>query len=149
MYMPTYESTDTLAAEREVCAIIESGGFECEKLARKQVLDFAIRKEGDKKILWFMEVKSRTCKSDTYETYMIGMKKFMHMLQTIYLLRTRTALVVRFTDRIMKLWISSDVPHHLEMGGRPDRGDPDDFEPVVHLSMDLFEELDLEQGVAS
>ena len=146
-FIAAYETEDTLAQEQEVCELLAQRGLIFEKLPPREVVDFAIL--GEKGFIGFMEVKSRTCASDKFETYMLSMAKFMRMKQLVTLMGIPTVLVVKFTDRIMKLWIYDKTPHYVEIGGRRDRADPDDLEPVVHLKMDLFKELDLEQGVAS
>ena len=147
MPRPFYETEGDLANERGIVEALAGRGLHFEKLAPKDILDYAIVKNG--RISAFLEIKVRANASTKFDTFMISMAKFQKMLLNYAGSRIPTALVVKFSDRILRLWVNDATPHHVEIGGRYDRGDPDDVEPVVHLGMELFEELNLELEVAS
>ena len=138
-YRPEYERPEDRAEEAAVCKELEEKGLQFEKLPPKDVIDFAVLKEG--KVVGFMEVKARSNASDHYPTFMISMAKFLRIKQILDSTGIPTALVVKYTDKVRRLWIAKDTPHLVEMGGRYDRGDGEDVEPVVHFKTELFKDL--------
>ena len=138
-YRPEYERPEDRAEEAAVCKELEEKGLQFEKLPPKDVIDFAVLKEG--KVVGFMEVKARSNASDHYPTFMISMAKFLRIKQILDSTGIPTALVVKYTDKVRRLWIAKDTLHFVEMGGRHDRGDGEDVEPVVHFKTDLFTDL--------
>ena len=112
------------------------------RLAQKSVLDLAFCR--GPVILGFGEIKVRTNTHDTYPTYMLSLEKWQVGVALRKNLRLPVWLFVQFSDKLM--WAPFDHTDTIEvgMGGRFDRGDKDDLEPVVLIPMNLFEEVVLQ-----
>ena len=139
-FKPEYETAATRAKELEVCNRLAADGLHFQKLAPKDVLDFGISR--DDQLVAFLEVKSTSYPSTKYRTFRMSMAKFLRM-KTIHATTGRqTALVVCYTDKTLRLWINGTVaPEFLEMGGRWDRADSEDVEPLAHFPVEDFKEL--------
>ena len=129
---PTYESPTDLKNEVEVIEAIyrDLGCDGYHKTPKFSAIDFALLR-GDA-IAYYAEVKCRRNERGRYPDYMISRAKYDALDQSRKQHSITSLLVVRWTDCIGILTIP---PHTLTygFGGRHDRNDPKDMEPVVFI----------------
>jgi hypothetical protein len=138
MTRPQYERDSDLAAEAEVIAAIEDR-WSCRaiKLPKSYRLDFALTK-GEQVRAW-AEIK---CRGRRYPTYMLSLHKALAGLEMARATGCPFLLVVRYPDGIVYARMQEEMAQSCGIGGRKDRGDWQDIEPVVHIPMDHFRGLD-------
>jgi len=123
---------ETAAVERFIHHF--GGGADYVKLPIQYKLDFAIVRDG--RVTSFIEVKCRKNIISAYPTYIISLSKMVAATQY------KTAgisciLLVQWTDQMG--WVQ--IPDNrwvTKVGGRKDRGDWQDVEPVVHIPIKEF-----------
>jgi hypothetical protein len=118
-------------------ADVLSSAWNCEliKLQVRDAFDYAATR--GKNITAFVEVKTRTNPMHKYPTYMISMTKVMNANAVFMSTGTPSLLVVKWTDCMGWVQLNQNK-FTLEIGGRRDRHDAQDIEPVCHISIDLF-----------
>jgi len=131
---PRYERPRDLTNEQRVAARMKERGIDLRKLPISYRLDFAMFRDG--KLRGFAEVKTRNNRHDTYPTLMISLGKVMAARQLAEVSETRSVLLVQYLDGIY--WCNFASPFEVAMGGRWDRGDDDDVEPVAHYPIEAF-----------
>lgn len=140
MARPWYESGGDLANEGEVAKKIASMyRARLHKLKPKYGVDYlALRYERP----WaYMEIKCRTTDRLKYPTYLISVDKIESGVRHAALLGIKAILLVQWRDVLG--WVNmNDVAYGgkcvVAIGGRTDRGDAQDLEPVYHIPVELF-----------
>ena len=127
---PRYERPRDLTNEQRVAARMKERGIELHKLPMSYRLDFAMFR--DSKLRGFAETKARNNRFRSYPTLMISLGKVMAARQLAEISDTRSV----FLDEIV--WCDFASPFEVAMGGRWDRGDDDDVEPVAHYRIETF-----------
>ena len=133
---PIYETDEDLKKERSLSDVI-SKSWKCElqKLQPRDPFDYAAVRDG--KVVAFVEMKNRTNECGKYDTYMISMTKLMHARSIKEATEIQSILAVKWTDSVG--WVKlNNITAHVTMGGRFDRNDPQDVEPVCHIDMRDF-----------
>ena len=133
---PIYESENDMTAEEETalkCA--ELFKAECKKLPKLHPLDFAFLRDGH--ICSFAEIKCRTCRHDEYKTYMLSLDKMIKARMVTAFSGVPCLLIVRWSNRIGFIDMKTEY-NSIAMGGRSDRNDTQDIEPVIHWNVDKF-----------
>ena len=134
-----YETAADLKNEREVAEMLTHAWCaDLKKTPPKYPYDY-IAIDGTE-VVAFIEIKNRNNAADKYETYMISLDKIVQCQTASVISGVGFYLVVRFTDKVM-FWSFSENQFHVESGGRFDRGDKQDVEPVVHIPMIYFKEV--------
>jgi len=137
MHRPRYETNKDLQNEKEVSKFLEGYGIQCFKLPISYRLDWIAFR--DRKLMGFIELKTRTTKRLTYPTLILSLSKFSAGCSLSRLTGTDFWVAAKWTDSL-GFCCCSDLGAEIEMGGRHDRNDRDDFEPVVHLPVELFKD---------
>jgi len=132
---PYYENQRDLSNEHLVATILKEKGIDLVKMPISYRLDFAMLRKG--KVRGFAEVKTRNNRHDKYPTLMISLGKVMAARQLAEVSETRSVLLVQYLDGIY--WCNFASPFEVAMGGRWDRADDDDVEPVAHFPIEAFE----------
>ena len=138
MSRPLYEEAQDRRNELEVIRILEKKwpDYSFKKLPSKYYVDFAaIHKDG---ITAWVEIKCRNNNHNLYKTYMISMDKVIHGLSFAEKTNKDFTLFVRWKDVIGWVTIDSIDKYSIEIGGRKDRGDTQDVEPVIHIPIEDF-----------
>ena len=99
-------------------------------------IDISFIKDGA--ITGFAEIKCRTVPKDRYETYMISASKVMSANSLSRVTRLSCLLVVKWADYLGWIDLIKVQPKFVAWGGRSDRQDPQDMEPVIHFDIDDF-----------
>lgn len=125
-------------AIRTLAKATKSEAVPTESLAR---WDYEMRRNGV--VAAIVEVKCRNCRMSHHQTYMIGLAKALRLRQAALELKVAGVLLVAWQDGTG--WLRVDVGNHEDwqtgMGGRTDRNDPMDTEPVAHFPMAWFRML--------
>lgn len=129
---PRYESSNDLDNEREVISVIEKAWkVESVKLPISYGLDFALLRDGQVKA--FAEVKRRKNNADKYPSIFVAMHKCLQAIQ-YKALGYPCYFVVKWNDKTG--WVDLlNGQTFASIGGRVDRGDSADQEPMVHFPM--------------
>lgn len=140
MTRPFYESDSD--RKKELAVISKIGG-----LARKTPIKLPIRYAIDfamfdgKQITSWVEVKCRKNSQAAYPTLMISAAKLIEGLNLARHSGKPFYLVVEWTDRIGFLEIKALTDFAIGYGGRVDRADAQDMEPVVFIPTDQFKTI--------
>lgn len=144
---PTYETKDNMAREHAVLETLRQVWHPVviTKLPPKYALD-AFADWGTNQAL--LEVKCRNCASTTYKTYMLSMRKVREGLDHAALIKQGAfLLVVEWTDGLFVCDVGEAIEHwHVDIGGRADRGDSQDIEPVVHIPVNRFHRITVDNS---
>jgi len=140
---PTYENEASLKSEANTAFEIEKAWkAQLVKMPMKSKIDFLMKRASDLEPKAFIETKNRACKRHQYPTYMISLDKWVAGLNMEMHTKLPFILVVNWDDEIGYLKCNEVVGAiTVNMGGRSDRGDAQDIEPVVHIPIYLFKTL--------
>lgn len=141
---PTYETKADRERERKVAAFIaRKEGLSAVQMPLRYHVDFAFVDSRDKVAGW-AEVKCRNNPMARYPTYMLSLAKYHAMVQLARETWLPVRLVVHWTDSIGALLVPAD--HEIGFGGRADRSDWQDREPVAHFPVSSFQVLWRQKG---
>lgn len=136
-----YETALDLKNETAAIRMLE---FVSKRHARKLPvsyrIDFAMVDEEDHVTSW-VEVKCRKNPKSKYPTFAIGITKLMAGISFEEKTGKPFVLVVQWSDFLGYVRISSLKGYMIAYGGRKDRMDPADEEPMVHIPIDNFKQL--------
>jgi len=137
---PTYETPYDMDAEDKVALILaEKWKCEVQKLPQFYRVDRALTR--DSRIEGLVEIKCRLrVRRDKYPTYMLSVSKLGAMDALARAMKIPVFLVVEWEDEIG--YIETDgLLAEIEdfyIGGRVDRNDKQDKEPVVYIPIEDF-----------
>lgn len=137
---PLYETEANLEKERALALFFEQT-YQCtlRKMPIRYHLDYAIEQNG--RILGFIEVKAR---NQTFEHitkmggYKLSFGKWCAAEQMCRVAGKSFILLVGFADQVRYARVDDFRHDGMVWWGRQDRGDSQDMEPAVLLSMDRF-----------
>jgi hypothetical protein len=135
---PRYEMPKDLTREAEFSRVVGQK-FYCtfSKMPDRYGLDFCMLRDGA--VTAFAEVKVRSNPRDKYPTYMIALSKVMSANGLNAATGLPCFLLVRWTDCWGYVRLDGKVEQgSLSVGGRTDRGDPQDVEPVSLIPTSRF-----------
>lgn len=134
MVRPKYETSGDRANESKVAELLEGKwNAKAVKLPIRYFLDYGLFRDGV--LVAVVEIKCRTCRSDTFPTAMICATKRVHANQLSLSLNVPCLLVVEYVD-CMKYIDFAMQPDQIKIGGRTDRGDPQDVGIMVHYNIE-------------
>ena len=140
MTRPTYENASDRSAETvAVQKFIKSFGGEVDfiKLPLQYKMDFALTRNGV--ITALVEVKCHRNKKHAYPTYMISMSKLV-AAAGYRSIGINCILLVQWADAMG--WVQmSNEDWSVRVGGRKDRNDWQDIEPVTHIPINEFKDV--------
>lgn len=135
-----YENEATLSAENANRVAIERelGGL-LVKVPLNYGVDWALINPNRSGIVerW-VELKARTNVYNAYSTYAISAMKVTRAMQLQDRTNIPAVLVVRFSDGVYTTYFKRfmEPPVIIRMGGRSDRGDVEDQEPMWHIPIE-------------
>jgi hypothetical protein len=131
--VPDYETPEHRSRESDTVAIAAARlGLSATFAPRFQYWD-CVFTDSTGAYVAIAEVKCRNVRSDRYPTYLISARKYRRLRQYAHHYGLRAYLIVDWVDRI-GLWDATDRPiSETVMGGRTDRNDPHDIEPMVSI----------------
>tara|TARA_R110002051_G_scaffold122596_2_gene195699 strand:- start:66 stop:530 length:465 start_codon:yes stop_codon:yes gene_type:complete len=134
-YRPLYETAADLKHEQKLASRIEQGfAWSLRKMSRKYYLDFmAFRPSGP--AVAVIEVKRRHNPHNRYETVILSLAKYMKGAEYYNVLGLKFLFIVEFDNGCFKYEYKHGDATQLSIitGGRKDRNDPQDIEPVIHI----------------
>jgi hypothetical protein len=143
---PLYETPESLERESALAMSLEVlWGVKCRKLPIKYGLDFALIR--DKRVIGFAELKSRNGYSsdelDARGGVFLSMDKLEHVARYTSLTGLPVFFVVELKDGIFACKFTDKPKFTLAFGGRSDRDDWQDVEPIGLISLNQFKKLDI------
>lgn len=133
---PLYESTHDIVKEVEIAGVLETV-WECDvhKLPRSYQWDYGAFRDGNMQAVF--EIK---CRKKKYNTLILSLHKIMkgHDYDRVGI---RAFVVIEWLDGLyyLRLPVPLGRDHcRVEWGGRKDRNDAEDMEPVVHIPVEMF-----------
>lgn len=135
---PTYESHADMENERSVMDLL-CQRWKCvaAKAPRFYPVDWSLQQGSEVKAM--VEIKYRKA---SYPTYIISLHKFVEMCKYAAVSGFPFLLVVCWPEgqsRVVRyVSVTPDVKKRVIHGGRRDRGDAQDVEPMVEIDMDKF-----------
>lgn len=137
MTRPIYESRVDRDRQREAIAHLERmTASTAVETARLVAWDFEMVRDG--RTVAIVEVKCRTNPMLKYPTYMVSATKAAAIRDEAASRRIAGVLLVRWSDAIGWVRLDRLVDWKVSSGGRTDRADPLDIEPVLHVEIPLF-----------
>ncbi len=138
MTRPTYERPADLEAEREMIAAVFPSVV-AHKLPVSYRIDYLLevyKTSAGIRRAW-CECKARNVPFGTYADYMLSLGKFAAGCELARNTGYPLLLIVRWTDCITRHTLDTSTPaaYPIEMGGRKDRDDDQDIEPVVMIPL--------------
>ncbi len=136
---PIYETQFDLARENEVKDTLKvMWGVEFNKLPIAYHVDWMVTRNGEAKA--FAELKCRNNPRRQYPTLMLSLHKWMHGKDLAKEIGGKFIVIVKWTDGIFfHEQGTCDVQYGI--GGRKDRRDSQDIEPVVYIPTDYFKRI--------
>ena len=134
MPRPLYETAKDLHHEQEIINIL-SDIWECrfQKLPIAYSMDYSAERDGC--IVAFVEIKRRNVKGSQYPSIMVSMNKHLKAKQYDSLTGIKTFFVIAYNDSLKYIDLT-ETPNKITTGGRTDRNDHQDVEPVIHYNID-------------
>ena len=130
-----YETVDDLRSEKNVIGYVsQCWNVVSFKLPMSYKIDYVMYRNGSP--LGFAEVKVRTHTFGTFPTYIISLAKVMEARRLGRETNTTPILIVSWTDKVGYLDFFSH--HQIKQGGRSDRNDWQDQEPMCHFDLKHF-----------
>lgn len=137
MQRPVYETPET---ERSEVAAADAIGncLNCAVLRNKKFYpaDYSFVRDG--KTMAFGEIKVRRNVRNRYPTLFISAEKVARCRVLARESGVKFLLFVWWLDGLFWLDATSSMPAQVTTGGRTDRGDPSDIEPLVHFPVTDF-----------
>ena len=132
---PTYETIDDLRNERNVIeAFCNPFDYQYAKMPKQYHLDYCVLKQD--KVVGFCEVKVRTNNHNQYDTLLLSLSKVSAANGLKNASGINSILLVKWKDKFGYTYFKNDWP--VMVGGRKDRNDWQDIEPVVHIPISEF-----------
>lgn len=140
---PLYENTATKDAERIVAEkIAKRRNLTVHKLPIQYRIDFALVSQPKREVVRFLEVKCRTNLRAKYDTYLLSLLKYTSALHLTRDTGVPVLLAVQWADAL-GIWQVAQIDRpEVVMGGRSDRADWQDQEPVVMIPVSMFKILE-------
>jgi len=136
---PTYETDQDVEYEKHVADVFaEKHGMTWVRNPVKYPIDISFMQGNN--ISLFAEIKCRKVDKDTYPTYMISVSKVMAARALTDATGVECLLIVKWKDNAGWINLSKD-PDSVGFGGRADRNDSQDMEPVVYYNIIRFKDF--------
>jgi hypothetical protein len=137
---PLYETEEDRGREGSfIEAICTAWQCEARKLPIHYKLDFALLRDGI--VRAFLETKVRNYARNYFDMYMISMAKVLSAREYSAFTNVPSLLAVRWNDGDGFIDLHSMKDFEIGFGGRADRGDSQDMEPVVFIPIENFGRL--------
>lgn len=135
---PTYETQHDRDNERSVIDLLcRKWGCAANKTPQFYCVDWSLARGQEVKSL--VEIKFRKA---SYPTYILSLHKYTEMLMSAFASQLPHLLVVCWPEdgkRVVRyVKVSPEIPARVIHGGRKDRGDTQDMEPMVEIPIGKF-----------
>jgi len=145
MSRPIYETEKDRQAEMEIAHEFVRAKWNCEVLKNpiQYRVDFALLRPPLLVFAW-AEIKTRGHAKGHFPTFLLSLEKVIRAKELARETGKPAFLIVKWTDHVG--WMdfqeirADEWP--IEIGGRSDRGDPQDLEPCVMIPIRFFKRAD-------
>jgi len=112
-------------------------GCDVDSLPKFYPVDLVFKRNG--RVVGFCEVKTRKYAMDAFDTYMLSAHKVAQCRSLTTATGVPCFLAAQWScGRVGMLRLDEAYIQKVTMGGRSDRGDSQDMEPVIHYPIDQF-----------
>ena len=137
-YRPKYETRNDLLNEGSIIDFVSNKwNVNFSKLPLSYRLDYALYQKNN--LVGFCEVKRRKYRKSDFETYMISLDKVIKAKELADITNTKSVLIVSWID--VMGWIDLNSDFVCREGGRSDRSDWQDIEPICHYQIRDFKRI--------
>ena len=138
MPMIKYDTTEANAKERALIErVVPKWGVIAEKNPEFHKIDYSLAKKERGPIIGFVEVKCRDCNYEKYNTFFISLAKYMAACEMTKFTGIPVFILVEWLDQTKYVKVPCKTTR-ICMDGRKDRGNPDDYEPMIHIPITEF-----------
>ena len=130
-------SQDRKSEKKVLDHITKCWGLVYYKLPMSYKLDYSIYRNDD--LVGWAEVKCRTHNFGTFPTYIISLAKVLEARRLADQTNTTSIILVSYLDVIVYLDVF--CPFTIKQGGRSDRNDWQDQEPMCHFELKYFKRI--------
>jgi hypothetical protein len=109
------------------------------KLHKHYIIDFVVL--DNKKIVAVCEFKTAKYSIGKYPTFMMSLNKWNKGLEYFNLHNVPFYILAKYTEGFYLHEYSPSVKYWIELGGRRDRDDPLDIEPIIRVKTEDFRYL--------
>jgi hypothetical protein len=146
MSRPIYETEKDRQAEMEIAQEFVRAKWDCDifKNPIQYRVDFALLKPGNVVFAW-AEIKTRPkYRKGDFSTYLLSLEKVIRGKELARETGKPAFLIVQWTDALGWMDFEDIRPDEwvIEIGGRSDRGDPQDQEPCLMIPIRFFKRAD-------
>ena len=136
MSRPMYETQADRNNEQRVAELLAEKGYTLVKLPLQYKLDFAIIEDELDKVVGFAELKARTVEMNKYPTAMISLAKVVKAHDISSCTNLPSYFIVLYKDALVRINFASEFS--VNIGGRSDRGDPQDRDVCAYYPISGF-----------
>ncbi len=137
---PTYETFNHVEAQNSMLrALATRLQLSRVEVVRKKFYPVDALGYSGGQMLCLIESKVRKNHMGMYSTYMISMEKYARALSMADALNCLFVIAVQWSDQLGWHIANRITQPEVSIGGRRDRDDADDVEPVVHIPIDQFQ----------
>ena len=136
MSRPMYETQADRNNEQRVADLLAEKGYTLVKLPLQYKLDFAIIEDELDKVVGFAELKARTVEMNKYPTAMISLAKVVKAHDISSCTNLPSYFIVLYKDALVRINFASEFS--VNIGGRSDRGDPQDRDVCAYYPIEGF-----------
>lgn len=138
MPMIKYDTTEANAKERALVErVVPKWGVIAEKNPEFHKLDYSLTRRKRGSIIGFIEAKCRDCHHETYDTFFISLAKYMAACEMTKFTGVPVFILVEWLDQTKYVKVPCKTTD-IRMNGREDRGNPDDYEPMIYIPITEF-----------
>jgi|TARA_R100000455_G_C6271397_1_gene127598 hypothetical protein len=142
---PKYETSEDLNNEGSIINHVSKiWNVNFSKLPLSYKLDYAMYRENS--LMGFCEIKRRKYRREDFETYIISLDKVIKANQLSDITNTKSILLVSWLDGMG--WINLNEDFLCKRGGRNDRNDWQDVEPVCHFRISKFKDVKMKEEIS-
>ena len=142
---PKYETSEDLNNEGSIINHVSNlWNVNFSKLPLSYKLDYAMYRNNS--LMGFCEIKRRKYRRSDFETYIISLDKVIKANQLSNITNTKSILLVSWLDGMG--WISLNEDFSCKRGGRNDRNDWQDVEPVCHFKISKFKDVKMKEEIS-
>lgn len=135
---PVYETSRTMEAERQTIErVSKAWDVKFSKMPKFYRVDWAaVNPQG--KVIGWAECKRRHTGKDSYKTFIISLGKALAGLELYEQTGIPFLIIVEWNDGLGYYKLKEIDSASIEVGGRFDRGDAQDIEPLLHIPITKF-----------
>lgn len=132
---PPYETAQDLRNERDViAAYADVVQYAYQKLPIAYKADYGLLDKDSGELKALVEIKCRNVNHDTYDTIILSLLKWHDINALAQRINIPAVFVIRYNDGVYSIPMR-EVPDAINIGGRTDRNDSQDIEPVIHYNV--------------